>query len=251
MPKNRLRTPDELVGTLAHTDLPPPAAENSEALLVAALRRRDEATFEALITRYYAAMMRVATSYVRTREEAEEVVQDTWVAVLHGIDRFEGRSSLQTWIFRILVNRARTRARRESRMLPFSSLAPAFGATGDGRSATGAGDDEVDLLLARAAVEASRFEVTPSPPPPPDARVLADELFRRLERSMATLPPRQQEVVKLRDLEGWSAAEVCEELSVSAANQRVLLHRARSRIRDTLGDYFLEPPPTAAAVGAD
>src|SRR5690606_18093987 len=121
-PKNRLRSPDELVGTLSDTDLPPPRDADTDALLVRALRERDETAFETLIDRLYAPMIRVASSYVRSREEAEEVVQDTWLAVLRGIDRFEGRSSLKTWIFRILVNRARTRASRESRSLPFSAL---------------------------------------------------------------------------------------------------------------------------------
>lgn len=246
MPKNRLRTPEEVIGTLAHTDLPPPANHAPEAHFVRALRDRDEAAFETLIARYYNPMLRVAISYVRTREEAEEVVQDTWLAVLQGIDRFEGRSSLRTWIFRILINRARTRARREARSLPFSALRSVAGDRND-RVGAGAGGTDIDALLTHATTEGSRAELLPGAPPPPDARVLADELLRRLESGLADLPPRQQEVVRLRDMEGWSADEVCEELSVSAVNQRVLLHRARSRLRGSLGDYLLDPPLTGAA----
>ena len=242
MPKNRLRTPEEVIGTLAHTDLPPPAVEPSEASFVRALRNREEAAFEALIRRYYNPMLRVAISYVRTQEEAEEVVQDTWLAVLRGIDRFEGRSSLRTWIFRILVNRARTRARREARSLPFSALgAPASAAADDRDGAAGNGPD-IDALLLHAKADGSRTEFLPGASPPPDARILTDELFRRLESGLEGLPPRQQEVMRLRDVEGWSAEEVCAELAVSAANQRVLLHRARSRLRGTLGDYLFDPP---------
>src|SRR5690606_28010279 len=119
-----LRSPSERVGTLSHADLPPPDASSTdeERLLVWALRGRDESAFESVLDRYYSPMLSLAQTYVRSREEAEEVVQDTWMAVLAGLERFEGRSSLKTWIFRILVNRARTRAKREARLLPFSSL---------------------------------------------------------------------------------------------------------------------------------
>src|SRR5690606_16440588 len=131
-----LRSPSERVGTLSHADLPPPAGASSfddeEQLLLRALRERDEQAFEWLLDRWYSPMLRLARTYVRTRADAEEVVQDTWLAVLGGLERFEGRSSLKTWIFRILVNRARTRARRAARTLPISAVAAPAGAHGPG-----------------------------------------------------------------------------------------------------------------------
>jgi RNA polymerase sigma-70 factor (ECF subfamily) len=158
-------------------------------------------------------MLRVARSFVRSLDEAEEVIQETWLAVLNGIDRFEGRSSLKTWIFRILVNRARTRARREARTVAFSSLPP--------------GIDE----WAGDAVG-------------PDQAVIDNELRVVLERAVATLPKVQRLVISLRDIEGWPADEVCEALELSAANQRVLLHRARMRVRELLSSY-LQPAASA------
>ena len=176
-------------------------------------------------------MLRLAWSYVRSRDEAEEVVQDTWLAVLSGIDRFERRSSLRTWIFRILVNRARSRARREARSVPLSSLAR------EG-AASPVEEVSVDSLLASGAAAASPLSGgTGRETRPPDEQLLAAELRAHIDAAVLALPARQQEVITLRDIHGWSASEVCKLLRISDANQRILLHRARVKVRDALTGY--------------
>jgi RNA polymerase sigma-70 factor (ECF subfamily) len=199
--------------------------------LVAALRRGDEDAFMALVDRYGALMLRVASMYVRTPSVAEEVVQDTWLGVLDGIGRFEGRCSLKTWMFRILTNRAKTRGQREARCLPFSSCAPAEG------------DDA-------PAVDADRFMGPDGRYPGgwaafprdwstvPHVRLVSRETLDMIREAIHTLPRRQQEVILLRDVEGWSSEEVCSTLSLSEINQRVLLHRARSKVRGALERYM-------------
>jgi RNA polymerase sigma-70 factor (ECF subfamily) len=239
-----LRSPIERVGTLSHTDLPPPApvtaARDEEALLVRALQERDEDAFVSLLDQLYSPMLRLARAYVRSREEAEEAVQDTWLAVLGGLGRFEGRSSLKTWIFRILVNRARTRAKREARLVPFSSVehtaawAPSEWST-----------PISEWLLSQTAVLPLPWHGGGLEPPSPDSAVLSAELNARVESAIRCLPPRQQAVITLRDLEGWAPEEVCTLLEISEANQRVLLHRARVRVRDALESYFAPPDPAA------
>ena len=198
--------------------------EREEQQLVAALRAGDEAAFRSLIERYHAMLVRVARMYVSTQAAAEEVAADTWLAVLEGIDRFEGRSSLKTWLFRILTNRAKTRGMRDSRTLPFSSLE-----------------------REEPAVEPERFqgpdERSPghwSAPPRafPEERLLAGETMDVIARAIETLPATQRAVITLRDVEGWDAAEVCNALTLSETNQRVLLHRARSAVRAALEEYF-------------
>jgi RNA polymerase sigma-70 factor (ECF subfamily) len=159
--------------------------------------------------------------YVSSRAVAEEVVQEAWVAVLNGIDRFEGRSSLKTWIFRILTNIAKTRGQREGRSIPLSSLAP---------------DDE-------HSVDPDRFAENghwASPPRSwaPEDRLLADETMGVVEAAIAELPPNQAIVISMRDVEGFSAEEACNALDISETNQRVLLHRARSKVRQALEDYL-------------
>ena len=201
----RLRRPEERVGQLANADLPPPNEDDADIALVHALRARDEKAFEQLIDRYYTPMLRIATGFVRSHEEAEEVIQDTWIAVLSGIGRFEGRSSFKTWLFRILLNRARTRGAREARMVPFSH--------------------HTDIEIPGVAPDAERA-------------ILSAELRERIEAAIADLPDHQREVITLRDVEGWDAAEVCEALDLTAANQRVLLHRARMKVREALASYF-------------
>jgi RNA polymerase sigma-70 factor, ECF subfamily len=199
--------------------------------LVRSLRAGDEAAFVALVRRHHALMLRVALSYVRTEAIAEEVVQETWCAVLTGIDRFEGRAALKTWIMRILTNRAKTRGRREARSVPFSAIADAE-------------DDG-------PAVDPDRFLPADHPQYPghwaagptawthvPDERLLAAETRDRIRAAIASLPARQQIVISLRDVEGWSPDEVCELMDLSENNQRVLLHRARSRVRAELEQYF-------------
>ena len=214
--RNWLRSPIERVGSLSDAALPPPSAATDDALLVRALQERDEAAFEELLDRLYSPMLRLAWTYVRSRDEAEEVVQDTWLAVLRGIDRFEHRSSLKTWIFRILANRARSRAKREARSVPLSSLPPAVepAEAPHGFATRGAAPDE-DLLAA--------------------------EVRQRVDAAIRTLPSRQQEVITLRDVHGWSPAEVCDALEITDANQRILLHRARLKVRETLAGYVHGP----------
>jgi RNA polymerase sigma-70 factor (ECF subfamily) len=168
--------------------------------------------------------------FVRDRQSAEEVVQETWLAVLNGIDRFEGRSSLKTWLFRILTNRAKTRGQRDGRMVPFSSLA-------------GSGEE------GEPAVDPDRFLGPDSPHPgawaaPPRAwpqdKVLEHETLGVINDAIEELPETQREVIRLRDVEGWSPMEVAEALEISDGNQRVLLHRARSKVRTAL-EAYLDP----------
>jgi RNA polymerase sigma-70 factor (ECF subfamily) len=208
---------------------------DDEPALVERLRAGDESAFVELIDRYGALMLRVAQMYVRDRATAEEVVQETWLAVLNGIDRFEGRSSLKTWLFRILTNRAKTRGQRDGRVVPFSALA-------------GADDDE-------PAVDADRFLGPESPTPgawaaPPRAwpqeRLLERETLAVIEMAIADLPEAQREVILLRDVEGWSPMEVADALEITDGNQRVLLHRARSKVRAALESY-LDPGIAEAA----
>ena len=197
--------------------------------MIAALRARDERTFEQLMSMYNASLLRVALIYVASRAVAEDVVQETWIGVLNGIDRFEGRSSLKTWIFRILTNIAKTRGQREGRTVPFSALA--------------AGGDEDE-----PAVDPDRFlgsgvaqgHWAAPPRALPEERLLAGEARRRIEAAIAALPPNQRTVITLRDVEGLAAEEACSVLGISETNQRVLLHRARSKVRAALEEYLEE-----------
>ena len=192
--------------------------------LVAALRAGDEAAFRELVALYHPMLVRVARAYVPTQTAAEEVAADTWLAVFEGIDRFQERSSLKTWIFRILTNKAKTRGMRERRALPFSALES---------------DD--------SSVDADRFHGPEHPWPGhwaaapqgfPEERLLAAETLAVVERAIEALPPAQRAVISLRDVEGWSAEEVCNALTLSGTNQRVLLHRARSAVRKALEEYL-------------
>ena len=201
--------------------------------MIAALRAGDENAFAALMREYNGMLLRVAQIYVASRAVAEDVVQETWIAVLNGIDRFEGRSSLKTWIFRILTNIAKTRGQREGRSVPFSAL-------------------ERPEAVPEAAVDADRFlpadhERWPGhwaakPEPFPEDKLLAGETLAIVERAIEELPPAQRAVISLRDVQGWSAEETCNALGVSETNQRVLLHRARSKVRRALEDYLSESP---------
>ena len=217
------------------------ATDADDAELVRALRAGDEEAFMTVVRRYNGLMLRVALGHVRTQAVAEEVVQETWCAVLSGIDRFEGRAALKTWILRILVNRAKTRGQREARCMPFSAL--------------GGGVEEDD----GPAVDPDRFLPADHPRYPnhwsaapaewsqmPDERMLAGEVRERIRAAIETLPARQQAVIALRDIEGWSPEEICEVLDLSEGNQRVLLHRARSRVRAELERYFDDDAEAAA-----
>jgi RNA polymerase sigma-70 factor, ECF subfamily len=201
---------------------PDPAA--AEAALLERLRAGDEAAFEGLVAGLYGTMLTVARTYVRDRAVAEEVVQETWLGVINGLDRFEGRSSLKTWILSILVNQAKTRGTREARTVPFASLSP---------------DDDAP------AVDPERFRgpheqytggwrAFPANWKAADQLAQDRETIRVAMRAIADLPLTQQTVIRMRDVEGYSAEEVCATLGVSEANQRVLLHRARSRVRSAL-----------------
>jgi len=205
-------------------------ATDADAALVARLRDGDESAFAELIDLYGATMLRVAQMYVRDRATAEEVVQETWLAVLNGIERFEGRSSLKTWLFRILTNRAKTRGEREGRMLPFSALA-------------GAGEED------EQAVDPDRFLGPDSAEPgawaaPPRAwpqdKILQKETLGVIQMAIEDLPDAQREVIRLRDVEGWTPMEVADALEITDGNQRVLLHRARSKVRAKL-EMYLDP----------
>ena len=195
------------------------------------MRAGDEGAFRVFVGRYHQTMIRVAARYVPSPSIAEEVAQETWLGVIRGLDRFEGRSSVKTWLFRIVENQARTRGAREPRATPFSALEA--GGDGDG-----------------PAVDPARF-VGPGDPfagywdsPParfsnlPEERLLSAETRDVIEQTIADLPGRQQRVISLRDIEGWHAEEVCEFLGLSEGNQRVLLHRARSRVRAALETHF-------------
>ena len=204
-----------------------------EQELVAALQRRDEDAFRTLVQRYQGGLLRLALTYVRVPAVAEEVVHDTWLAVLHGIDTFENRSSFKTWLFRILVNRARTRGVRESRTVAFSDLGEA--AAGSEPAVPperfhGAGDE----LAGHWAAPLRSWGGSP------EQRLLARETLEQVAKAVAALPAAQREVLTLRDIEGLSAEEACNVLGVTDTNQRVLLHRARSRVRAALEQYVGE-----------
>jgi RNA polymerase sigma-70 factor (ECF subfamily) len=190
-----------------------------DLVLLERLRDGDERAFEALVARYDGALRRVARSYVRTDSAAADVAQETWLGIVRGLDGFEGRSSLRTWIFRILVNRARTRALRDARDLPFSALEQ------DDSPAVEHSEFTRDGNWASAP---TRLESDP------ETSLLGAELREHLLRAVERLAPAQRAVITLRDLVGLPAREVCELLELSEGNQRVLLHRARSRVRAAL-----------------
>src|ERR671928_397391 len=203
----------------------------TEADLLDALRAGDEAAFAALVREYHPSLVRVARMYVSSQAAAEEVAQETWLGVLNGLDRFEGRSSLKTWIFRILTNIAKTRAVRDGRTLPFSALQD------PGR-------------VPEAAVDADRFldpehrrwpgHWAVKPEAWPEDALVAAETRDRLAEAIEVPPPTPRAVISLRDVEGWSSEEVRNALGLSETNQRVLLHRARSKVRAALEEYLNE-----------
>jgi RNA polymerase sigma-70 factor (ECF subfamily) len=206
-------------------------ASGTEAELIRGLRDRDEAAFVELTRSYHSSMLRVAQIYVSSRAVAEEVVQETWIGVLRGIDRFEGRSSLKTWIFQILTNTAKTRAAREGRTIPFSALDPA--------------------RVPEPAVEPERFLDGEHPRWPghwssapaswaglPEERLLGKETRKLVAQAIDSLPASQRTVISLRDVEGWESVDVCNVLGISETNQRVLLHRARAKVRRDLERYL-------------
>lgn len=215
------------------TLLPTPPSETD---LLAALRAGDEDSFTTLVEKYHTSLVRLATVYTNDHKVAEEVAQETWLGVFQGLNRFEGRSSLKTWIYTILINRAKTRGQRESRSLPFSALG------------------EIDSDSDDPAVTADRFISANHPngfaahwaqrprnwEERPETQLLSKESQQHIRAAIETLPPVQRQVITLRDVDGFKADEVCNILEISETNQRVLLHRARSKVRHTLEQYFDE-----------
>lgn len=189
----------------------------TDADLVALLREGDEEAISRLVELWSPTMLRMARSFVDTPQSAEDVVQEAWLGMLSGLARFEGRSSLRTWTFTILVNRARTRGAREARTLPRSPLE-------DGA------EESARPWLSLAAP--SHWDITP------ESAVLSKEILLQFDRALSALPPRQRQVVTMREISGMSAEEVCAALGISAANQRVLLHRARAALRTALTGYY-------------
>ena len=201
--------------------------------VIDALRHGDEGAFARLVDQYHPSLRRVARLYIANRAVADEVVQDTWLGVIQGIWAFEGRSSLKTWIFRILINHAKTRAVREGRTVPFA----------------GVGADDVGGP--EAAVSPERFRPADHPTEPghwtspprdigtsPEGRLLSREAGEQLQKAIDALPPNQRLVLTLRDIEGCSTEEVCNALGIRETNGRVLLHRARARVRAALEPYL-------------
>lgn len=201
--------------------------------VVDALRAGDEAAFGALIEDMHASMIRLANLYTGTQGAAEDVVQETWLGLIGSLDRFEGRCSLKTWIFRILHHTAQKRAGRERRSVPFSSFIDRDGG------------DETCVDPGRFLGSGERWAGHWATVPQfwddvPEQRLASHETRAVIERAIAALPPNQRAVIALRDIEGWDAKEVCSLLQLSEANQRVLLHRARSKVRGDLERYLRE-----------
>lgn len=221
-----------------HTDTTSSARTHDDADLVDALARGDEDVFSALMDRLHPDMHRAALGLLGDTDLADDVIQETWLAVVQGIGRFEARSSLRTWIFRILMNRAKTRAARERRYVALDEAAP---------PAAG-----VDGTSTRIGWSATRRARGPSwhPRPDPSEWVLAREVIRQIESAIETLPPNQRTTITLRDLEGWSSKEVCERLGITPGHQRVLLHRARQAVREKIRSY-LEPGEEGDGPGRD
>jgi RNA polymerase sigma-70 factor (ECF subfamily) len=202
-----------------------------EGELITALRAGDEAAFSRLVSEWSRPMLTLARSFVSTEASAEEVVQETWLAVIKGLDRFEGRSALRTWVYRILVNTAKSRGVKEHRTLPWSSVA---------------GDDagpSLDPALFRSAGDPypGHWRVAPAAWPDDvavEGSVLAAEVRGQLRAAVEALPERQRTVLTLRDVLGHSSDEVCQMLGLSQGNQRVLLHRARTAVRAGLASYL-------------
>jgi len=209
-----------------------------EDVLIRRLRDGDEATFTALVQQYHGAMIRVALGFVRDAATSEEVAQEAWEGVLKGLPSFEHRSSLKSWIFSIVVHKAKTRAVRDARSIPFSALA-----------AQEASSTEPAVDPSRFLGDDARWPGHWAQPPAgwgddPEARLLGSEFTGRLARILDTLSPAQRAVIVLRDVAGYETAETCNTLGVSETNMRVLLHRARSKVRNALERYFDETKST-------
>jgi RNA polymerase sigma-70 factor (ECF subfamily) len=222
---DQMTVTQELIPPEVATALP------DDEILVAALQRGDEAAFVALVQAYQGLLIRLALPYVAHRAMAEDVVQETWLGVLRGLDRFEARSSLKTWICRILVNRARTRAQRDGRLVPFSSFSGP--------------EDEADepsvdptRFYASGQYEGHWMSTVQDWETLPEECLLSEETRECVRAAIEALPTNQRTVITLRDVEGWQSSDVCAALELTEANQRVLLHRARAKVRQALERYF-------------
>jgi RNA polymerase sigma-70 factor (ECF subfamily) len=211
----------------------------SDPQIVEALKRGEEQVFADLVDAYSPGLMRMALMFVRDRAVAEEVVQDTWLAVLRGIDRFEGRSSLKTWIYRILMNTAKTRAKREARSIPFSA------AVAQDEPAV-----DPDRFLGPDHRWANGWMLGPSEWSTPEDELIQGETREVIMQAIDGLPDAQRAVITLRDVEGFPPEEVAEALGISDGNQRVLLHRARSKVRGAIERHLgaIEPNPAALEI---
>src|SRR3954470_17601943 len=209
-----------------------------DAEIVAALKRGDESVVAALVDEYSPGLLRMARMFVRDRAVAEDVVQDTWIGVLRGINRFEGRSSLKTWIYRILINTAKTRGQRESRSVPFSA-------------ATSADEPAVDpdRFLDADHRYAGGWMLGPSEWQTPEEELLQGETRDAILAAIDELPEAQRVVITMRDVEGFPSEEVSEALGITDGNQRVLLHRARSKVRRAIEEHLGAVEPNKAAMG--
>jgi RNA polymerase sigma-70 factor (ECF subfamily) len=214
---------------------PSTPASADDLALMERLRAGDEAAFGELVHGHQPQMLRIARMYVATQAVAEEVVQEAWLGILQGLDRFEGRSSLRTWMYRILTNIAKTRGQREGRSAPFSSLA---GADLDAPS--------MEESWFRGAADRRPGSWASLPDDwrgIPEERLLGHEMRAMVRAAIDELPPMQAQVIRLRDVRGWSSAEACNALDISETNQRVLLHRARARVRRALEGYLEKERP--------
>lgn len=215
-------------------EVPMTESPDDEAALIARLRQRDERAFASIVDSYSPAMLRVARSYVRSRELAEDVVQETWIGVIKGLNGFEGRSSLRSWIFTVLINTAKKRGQREHREQLIRHHPATEGGTVDPRRFESTGDQWAGHW--RDGAQPHQFPVTP------EDSALRRELLAVAREELDRVPQRQRIVVTLRDIVGMESEEVCELLAVTPANQRVLLHRGRAAIRLALENYLKGTP---------
>ena len=218
---------DHSARTLATVD---GADYTDDVVLAKALAARDAGAFAFLVDHYHSALTRLAQQYVPSRAIADEVVQETWLAIIQGIDGFEHRASLKTWMFRILTNIARSHGVKEKRSIPFAT------------DAIPTNDAAVDPRRFRRFTLHGRgqWKEPPCPWPGPEQRAIDDETATTIRAAVERLPPDQREVMTMRDILGWTAAEVCDALDLSEVNQRVLLHRARSKVRAALERHYDE-----------
>jgi len=210
-----------------------PLLTPEDRALVDRLRAGDEATFLSIVEKNHRAMIRVAMGYVSSEGVAEEVVQEAWVGILQGLHKFEGRCPLRAWMFRILINCAKMRGGREARSVPFSAL-ESESCEGERRSMESFRPPDDPRWPGHWARAPERWT---------DERLADAEALIRIKAEIEKLPPNQRQVITLRDIEDWDSADVCEALGISEANQRVLLHRARTRVRQALAGWAAEETP--------